>query len=288
MIYTAEDLKNMLKTPIEDTKWGQDTHKMVSLIKKINDSSCTSCSLRKNVANIKKILNKYGDDIVYSPSSYRVINRQNTRIPCNDCVAKHLSQAYVLQSEFFQGYTDYLALIEAHLNEAYEECPPDSVELRVMIRDAIKKTVIDRIPDVPLVVFDNSTNNSDTRPVNVNDLSDTVDVRTTQPSEIDSWLKNVRSRTLMDAYRIFTSYNVDRFISAMNNRDYRYMQAYLGHIAQISEFVAKESPELSKLLRSRRLDVQSCISSETLDDVNIIWVSNDDVVEAIKKILKIQ
>lgn len=288
MIYSFDDLKNILSNPIDSSRWGSDTHTVVGLIKKITDASCTSCALRRNLTRIKEIINKYGDDIVYKPASYAVKSSKKdktARIPCNDCVAKHLSQAYVLQSEFHQGYIEYLSLIEAHLQEALEECPPDNTDLKTEIQQSLRKIAVDRVPNVPEVIYTGSLVN-EPKPYNKHD---------------EDKSSNILTPILKDGVDMVTElnkvpYTILRGVNMLLSND-KYMDTYdaispehrrrkLGSMAQSAEFIAKYSPSVSSLLRDRRLALQDCIYRESSEDIDPIWILNTDIIEAIQKALK--
>lgn len=283
MIYYIDDLKAILETPVESSKWGDDTKTVISIIRTVTSASCSSCAFRRHVRRLKDILNKYGDDIKYTPNSYSVIeqSRGAERIPCTDCVAKHLSQAYILQSEFYQGYTDYLSLIEGHLSEALEECPQHMVELRRSIKDMLTSVIVDRKPNIQMVEF-TETSASDARPVNYKD----TETHNGDLSIDYSPISGVPSHVLSRVVRLLSSYctKLDEAITKGPNEfnRYRYLPGYL---AQASEFIAPYSPNLADALRSIRLGIpmnpslwDAVYMSETLNKCG-------EIIESIKDIM---
>lgn len=285
MVFSSDDIKNMLNSPIPANRWGSDTHKVISLIKKINDASCTSCAMRRNLSALRDIFVKYGDDIVYRPGSYTINTPKNRRIPCNDCVAKHLSQAYVLQSEFYQGYIEYLALIEAHLNEAYAECPPENADLRSLIRSCLRKVTIDRKPDIPLVSYTNHPEDF-TKPVNViDDKDDNTVSANINGVLIDELLSNTPESVLKHVQQYLSGHRYDVCVPLFKRSpDTGYN--FGGHMAQAAEFIAVYCPEVSQILRERRIHIKECIINKAVDAIEPIWVENTDILAAIEKLLK--
>lgn len=150
MIYTIKDLESLLISPAQSDKWGRHTREVLSIVHDIVKAPCSVCMLRRKISILNNIMRKYGDSVVgsYSASTY---NTDGNRTACPDCVAKHLSQSFVLQSEFYQGYTEYLPLIEAHLAEAIEECPKNDEILQNILKNAQKSIIIDKNPQIPVI-----------------------------------------------------------------------------------------------------------------------------------------
>lgn len=279
MIYTTKDLKDLLKSPIDSSKWGQDTHRVISIIRTISDASCSSCAMKRYLRTLKDILNKYGDDVTYTPNSHSVVRPNNTRIPCVDCVAKHLSQAYVLQGEFYQGYTEYLPLIEAHLTEALEECPPYDKDLRKSIKDMISSVVIDRKPDIYPVVYEEHNENAP-KPHNIND--DVVEVPDTHDITEESFYP-VPTSVLDRVYRM-----LDTYLSSADAVDNEISRGHLpvirtmGALAQTAEHISMYVPDVSVKLRDMRLKANRAIAQKDLDAVKILLYKCHNIKYLIK------
>ena len=156
MHYTIDSLRTIMDSPIPHDKWGIDTERVISILRIIFGAGCSSCMFRRKVSELRRILDKYGDTIDNNePMIVRRTQedpRRTERIPCPDCVAKHLSEAYVLQGEFYQGYTEYLELIKTHLNEALSECPKDNKVVLSIINNCLRSVLVDGRPSIPLVL----------------------------------------------------------------------------------------------------------------------------------------
>lgn len=152
MVYTYDELLAIITKPIENTRWGSNTRRIISLIHSINTANCSSCMLRRKIHEINTLMAPFGDSVGPIAINIPKISVDGNRISCPDCVAKHLSQSYVLQGEFYQGYTEYLPLIEAHLEEALEECPKSENLLIKTINDAKNSVIVDKTPKIPIIL----------------------------------------------------------------------------------------------------------------------------------------
>lgn len=284
MIYTIDSLKEIIESPIDDAKWGTDTSAIISIVKTILQSNCSSCAMRRNINKLKKLLNAHGDDVNYSPNKYVVKPDENKRIPCIDCVAKHLSQAYILQSEFYQGYTEHLALIEGHLYEALEECPIERNELRAAIKNAIISVTVDRKPNVPQVEYSEADITED-KPNNIYDGKPDVQDDLSIEGSLINLLNNVPTRHLSEARRLLSkgSTTRDDLVNTLKNSSSKWVY-FGGHMAQAAEYLAMFAPPVARLLRERRQSVHTKIFFNAIDDIDDIWLSNRDIIKALEDV----
>ena len=285
MIYTIEDLRNLVDNQSDNSKWGKDAHKISSIINTISSASCSSCAMRKHVKTLKSILSAYGDDVSYVPNSYHIKSRDTDshRIPCVDCVAKHIGQAYILQSEFYQGYTEYLGLIESHLEEALAECPRDAIELRKLIKTLITEITVDRKPNVPMVIYEEQPAEAP-KPVNVNDADNNghYDIPIITKDDV----ADLPIGPIMRAARVLDLYRVS--INDMMNYTGagRYNGRHYGApLAQAAEFMAFYCPKLSVALRNIRLSVQQSYKDNDFDAISNKLALCDSILEILKEII---
>lgn len=152
MVYSYEDLVSIIKAPVDANRWGKDTKKIIGMIRSIASANCSTCMLRRRIYEINTLMAPFGDSVSPITSGITTVAINGSRLACPDCVMKHLSQAYVLQGEFYQGYTEYIPLIESHLSEALEECPKSNTQLVSVIDSAIKSVVIDNSPKIPIIL----------------------------------------------------------------------------------------------------------------------------------------
>lgn len=75
------------------------------------------------------------------------------RVPCFDCVQKHIGMAYVKGTEVQTGYPQHLVLCLANLQQAYEQCPLECEQLRETILFCIGKTKKQSKPFVPVNIL---------------------------------------------------------------------------------------------------------------------------------------
>lgn len=246
MNYTIDSLRALLDKPIDADKWGADTHKVSTLLRLIFSAGCSSCMFRRKVSELRVIFERHGDTI--GGSSYYVNKpydkgSSSDRVPCPDCVAKHLSQAYVLQCEFYQGYSEYTALIESHLNEAIEECPKDNVALVSLLNTCLKSVVVDGAPNIPIVLA-----SSILSPYTVSSNTDDVVCKELKPETAKTVAKLLPDTDLI---------MVDRMLSEMpeytDKSDISTKFDWYGRMAIVSDIIAVRSPIIAIEIRRRRL-----------------------------------
>lgn len=282
MIYSNKDLLSIIKNPIQHDKWGDDTRTVVSLLKSISDANCTACQLRKHLSRLKTILNKYGDDIVYT-SSDRYLISGSDRVPCPECVAKHLSQAYVLQSEFYQGYTEYFDMIESHIKEAIDECPSSNAMLKELLKNIWTTLVIDHKPDIPLPIFDIIPTNKTEKSSEYN----TTVSNQTQSTQYNCNLSNAGLFVLTRVHRLLSVYAVTKDeIKNVADTNTALAINSLGYLAQASELLASSCNDISIELRERRIKIRDNIIGKTIDNIDPIWLSNCDILDLVNKCIK--
>ena len=262
MIYTLNDLEVLIKNPVNTSKWGNDTYRIISLISRIIGAPCIRCAEKRYIQELNSILQKYGDSV----QSHQYIPKDTpNRRHCIDCTIKHISQAFVLQSEFYQGYTEYVKLIEAHLNEAYEECPPDNHIIKNAIAKCLKKISIDGTPEIPISLI----LTQDKRP------SDDVINETTSvvPPEMDV---HTETSKLSDSTKEIIKELLQNISDYSDYNDILSRADWSGRLACCADICAIESPTLAQVIRYRRLNYYTRPSLESKSIMNCT-----DILEAL-------
>ena len=255
MIYTLENLYKVLELPINKGKWGRETREVVQIISSIRSADCSSCMFRRKIARLREILTKYGDDIA-NPYETVVKLSKNKRISCPDCVDKHINQAWVLQNELYQGYTDNLGLIESHLAEAIEECPETSKELLFLLNECLKRLQVDGDPKIPVILaYDMlkphvSTKNIDQKCQKL----DTIVIKTL----IEGIPSDILAR-LMDILSPIPG--LSQYPEPLRHAE------WVGRMALASDILSNISPQLAKDLRRRRLFTPDSDIFNACDDI---------------------
>jgi hypothetical protein len=100
----------------------QEVQNQVKTTKNVDFSALKEIFPEMWTKNVKK----EGDDEILpswrtSFSTPHGQNEDNSRVPCLDCVAKHVSQAYVLLKESLQGYEEHVELAQRRIRHAWEE-----------------------------------------------------------------------------------------------------------------------------------------------------------------------
>lgn len=174
------------------------------------------------------------------------------RNPCLDCVEKHVSMAYVKACESEQGYSEHLVLALANLEEAFEESPKDCKELRELLMFCIAKSKSDLKCFVPLgsllyLIEIARRETQDIKALDENQLAEDFSLELSE--EMKKALKELpiitKAGILKDLEKLLSVEYSDTY----PNREQMY-QGLLGNIAdQIVDFC----PEVSNVLRNRRL-----------------------------------
>lgn len=171
--FTKEKFNELINLNFQ--QMSQTDRQSINLIKKAKDG-CTSCQYKAYKNKFKALLMKYPayrplivqnkQAIMQVPQypqttqtfqakvttihAHLFQNLQYKRTPCFDCVQKHLGQAYVKGTQVQTGYPEHLVLCLANLQQAYEECPIECVELRKTILACIAQTKRYKKPFIPL------------------------------------------------------------------------------------------------------------------------------------------
>lgn len=169
--------------------------------------------------------------------------QQNRRQPCIECVRKHLSQAYVLQGEFYSGYKDYLGLIEAHLTEALEECPKDNPYLLRQLNRCLAMLKASGTPTIPLNLC---LQLSETSKNTGNELKIPLKPENLEKNALKTLISGVPDVILLKIRNILDK------IGTFTDKTLTHAEIS-GRLACSAEMFAPFSPRLTEILRARRL-----------------------------------
>ena len=242
MLYTYDDLIALTDAPVPRDKWGNSTIRILNIIHFIKSAHCSPCMLKRKVSELNTLMAPYGDRVGAGNGQNSHIITENDRIACPDCVSKHLSQAFVLQGEFYQGYTENLGLLQAHLSEALEECPKNDEILKNVIKMAQKSVEVDKMPKIPIILcmeqietYENSEN-AQNRP-----KLPKIDDLTGEISKIPPYNAKNMSRLIKTIQKLPVSPSI------LDKAEWS------GRLACISDFIAPYAVVLSRCIRSIRL-----------------------------------
>lgn len=274
MQYTLDRLLDITKEPIDIGRWGKDTSKVLSIIHSIKNANCSSCMLRRKVLELNSILEAYGDYVGTSTNYYaqKVDPNINIKeyIPCPDCVAKHLATCFVLQGEFYQGYTERLPLIESNLNEALLECPPDNKALKRLIKESIHAVAVDKTPMIPIILADQLNPKSNTK----TEVSTNVPGSLAKP-ELDRAISRM-SQPDLKLLEVACK-NIPNYVSY---DDTLTRFEWAGRLNLMADVISPYSPMTARVIRARRI---RCYDNPTDPSIDPIWISCSDIVEAIRR-----
>lgn len=267
-------------------------------------NSCSSCHYNKNknklyniVINYPQLIKKYNLDSTLSPIQnikYPEISQaiepkvsklfknfffitQYSRVPCFDCVQKHLGMAYIKGCESLMGYPQHYTLSIANMQEAYQQCPFQCQELRQTILFCIAKSKMENKIFLPiealLRLLDMHRMNSDNPEATRQNKIDTG-----FPLQIDIKIKNELSvipmsykRQLIDILQKLIE------IQYTQNLDRSLKVTWQGYMSTLSDLLLPFSSTCSNVLRNRRL-----MFRYTIDLVRNSDYDNSDILKVLK------
>lgn len=127
---------------------------------------CSTCQFKKYARQATDIVIKYAElsamfhlsqskPVLFKyPQTIQPINQklssiypikfqklQYSRKPCFDCVAKHIGTAYIKAIQVMQGYSQHAVLGLADLQQAYQQCPDQCVNLKRLLLTCISQSI---------------------------------------------------------------------------------------------------------------------------------------------------
>ena len=277
--FTKQQFQTLLQQPL--SQLSQQDMKVVDYIREAK-SSCTSCKYKAFKNKLRSVLLKYQ---VYKqrfdykldahvlqqklyPGSKSVIPAklmqahphlfepiQYDRVPCFDCVQKHIGMAYVKGTEVQTGYPQHLVLCLANLQQAYQQCPVECKQLRQTILFCIGKTKSQNKPFVPINILcglldvfrrnsksDTALTQNKPAPDMVLQLSQQMlstlhDIPITQKVPIAAAINQI--------LKLISKQNID------SNRQLKVQWA--GRMVDLADMFLPFSVDISNMLRNRRL-----------------------------------
>ena len=238
MVLTLSDLEKVVLSPDTARRWGKDAPAVLSAVNDILTAKCSTCAYKRKMRYLQELLSRHGDSL---PVLQKAQDNKNTRQACIDCTMKHLAQAYVLQGEFYAGYTQYLPLIEAHLTEAFDECPGDETVLKSSISECLRALQVDGEPQIPLKVclssYSGPQDDYNDIPIGGYSISD---------RDLSENLRKVPEDVLETALKFLK-------IPTENSNTPAERAEVCGALACASDILSRYSPRVTTVMRRRRL-----------------------------------
>lgn len=277
---TLLELQIALGTDEFRQKMGADYHLIQSLTDRTLSSDCTRCAWRAHAASIATILAKYGytldgktspalkEQAKEVPVPKEVLKKERfTRTPCLDCVKKHINQAFILQSEWRCGYKGYFGLILAHLEEAYEECPPELGTLRDYLLRFIKDSELSGVPLVPRELLLGQI------PLKYEPVGHT------EPEEVTPETYEVTGSLFdLDTLDTYEKMELKRLLEKANQA--ATVDNWEGYLAVAGDMIAAKAPYSANILRNRRLLYRGY--PQGLQDPALPYAGNKDFLDKLK------
>ena len=166
--FTKQQFQALLTQPL--AQLSQADMKVVQHIRATKDN-CSTCKYKAFKNKLRSVLLKYEvyrqrfgglQAHVKQWKPYPVVKNSvphlfepitYDRVPCFDCVQKHIGMAYVKGTEVQTGYPQHLVLCLANLQQAYQQCPVECEQLRQTILFCIGKTKQQNKPFVPINIL---------------------------------------------------------------------------------------------------------------------------------------
>lgn len=174
------------------------------------------------------------------------------RLSCLDCVEKHVTQAFQKGTQTLQGYPEHLKLAITNLEEAFEECPKDCTELRDLLIFCIGKTKKDKRIFVPIrnfwyLIEMSRAQTAAPEALDQNQPDESFDIVFSQ--EVLSTLS-----ILSPSDKAQALVQVEKLLRVeYSTADDTQKALYQGAMANLAQFLSPFCPEISNVLRNRRL-----------------------------------
>lgn len=273
-ILTKEQFEQILKEAEQLFKDEQLQEVLNIRNKKSKCSKCQYNSYKQKVSNIVKRHQSLAEKYRLTPSKtqippYPKVNSSiQTKVSlvfpkffneepyerksCLDCVQKHVSMAYVKACESEQGYFEHLVLAVANLQEAFQESPKDCKELRELLMFCIAKSKAELKCFVPIGTLlylieiarrqtEDSTALDQNRPAQDFSLQLSGDMK----EKLQTLPIIVKASVLKDLEKLLSV----EYSQQYKNRE----QMYQGLLGNIADTLVNFCPEVSNILRNRRL-----------------------------------
>ena len=281
--FTTVLTKEQFQEALQRTDYNEKDMKQVQFIK-THKSNCSKCQYNAYKNRLLKILYNYPNivaelglheeqfDVPEYPKTRGTIKTKvsyvfpkffldetYTRRPCLDCVEKHLSQAFerlgqasVKGKEALQGYPEHIPLAVIDMQEAFQECPDDCPQLKEFIMFCIGKTKRDNKVFMPIrnlmyliELSRDKTTTTEALDQNMPDESFDLDLT-------DNMIEKLASLPVVVKASILAQ--IKNLLKVEYKEPYPEQKAaFQGLMANIADELSDYCPEVSNVLRNRRL-----------------------------------
>ena len=257
----------------------KEDQELVAKVKK-ELPTCPVCKYKRYKQSIQHLVEKYKMKVVYSdknliddvkyPETTGEIPSIVTakldrpyalpdmkRLPCMDCVEKHVAQAHILACESLMGYPEHRVLMCGHLAEAIDEAPKEFPELRQTLQTCMATTMKTGEAFLPiyslltLIRFVReqlqASDAVETRTENPT-VTDTIDLTPEILNEIQNLPEEQRKALIEYCERIkdiLLKYKIDKLETDR--------VLFEGWIACMADMIVYGAPLFANMLRNRRL-----------------------------------
>ena len=277
--FTKEQFQAILSQPLQQLS--KEDKDAVQYIKKAKDN-CSACRYKAFKNRLRSILLKYdvyrvrlGQDMEAHIQRYKDYPGSRCsipaklmqahphlfepitydRVPCFDCVQKHIGMAYVKGTEVQAGYPQHFVLCLANLQQAYQQCPVECKQLRQTILFCIGKTKKQNKPFVPISILcglvDIFRKNSGSNiALSQNKPAPDMTLELNQ-----AMVTTLRTLPITEKVAIAQTINqITKLISKQNiDLDKVLCVEWAGRMVQLADKLSPFSTDISNMIRNRRL-----------------------------------
>ena len=142
---TYDQLKVYINESFFQSTLGNSVGNIKRIMDQLDKTACKTCAWNRLHGVLGITLKDHGYILANTTMPAQINKRfladptPKGRIPCMECVKKHVNEAYILCAEYYQGYTRYKDLVESHMMQAMEEAPGSFRALQTLLDENLKR-----------------------------------------------------------------------------------------------------------------------------------------------------
>lgn len=291
---TYDQLKLYIKESFFQATLGTSLGNITKIMEQLEKTTCKTCTWNRLHGSLALALKDKGLNLVNSTMAAQMDKHvlpqptKQGRIPCMECVKKHVNQAYILSAEYYQGYTRYKDLVEGHLTQALSEAPAKFQALQTLLDENLKRltstgkpyvardaimTVIEAWEGVMKLKLELAGKEKDLEKLN-NMSTDTGETEKNEPITVELTGKLEKVSEIDENTRNFVINLLEKAQKTENQMD------WIGYMAVAADLISQEAPVVANYLRNRRLAFAADIYG--FKDPTMPGYDNKDVIDWLK------
>ena len=246
------------------------------------------------------MLKDKGYNLLNSTMAHQVVNHvlaqptSQGRIPCMECVKKHVNEAYILCAEYYQGYTRYKDLVEGHLAQAFYEAPAKFQALVTLLDENLKRLAStgkpyvarDAIMDV-ITAWEGELKTKLEQAGKEKDPAKLAGKSTDTGKTEENHSLTIELTGKLEKVSEIDQNTVDFVINLLEKAQKTENQMdWIGYMAVAADLISQEAPLVANYLRNRRLAFAADIYG--FKDPSMPGYDNKDVIDWLKTLKNAQ